>query len=187
MIDTRRNMVPVALLLSLFTTVVLLLTSPTRSLAAEESRDIAFHRVVSKDRGVTPNDSARYERRVVDDGAGKREFVIERKPAHVIPNAAIESVTIRKTKVIVPGGERSHDRDEDSSEIRSNSKGRSSRILPKFFDLTFKIRSPDGKLLSAFTEQNRKGEFESMIGKISVGIHGFEYAFEPAKSGNTSS
>ena len=102
MIDTRRDMDPVALLLSLFTTVVLLLTSPTRSLAAEESRDIAFHRIVSKDRGVTPSDSARYERRVVEDGAGKREFVIERKPAHVIPNAAIESVTIRNTIVTVP-------------------------------------------------------------------------------------
>jgi hypothetical protein len=184
MIDTRRDMDPVALLLSLFTTVVLLLTSPTRSLAAEESRDIAFHRIVSKDRGVTPSDSARYERRVVEEGAGKREFVIERKPAHVIPNAAIESVTIRKTKAFTASGEFLPDGADEGSEIKWNSKGMSWGILPKFYDLTFKLRSPEGKLFSEFTKKNGQGEFQSMIGKISIGIHGFEYAFEPDKSGN---
>ena len=160
-----------SLVLRLLTLFTLLLTFPKAPIAAENSNSVGFFRA-TEDKAAYAKTPTKYERLIVRDPTGKHEYFVERQPTHIIPKFAIESVTIRKTKIYTATGEALQEG------VAPN--------YPKglFLNLTFKIRSPEGQKFSVFTAKNNQDYFEMRIGKRSVGIHQFDLPFEPDEAGS---
>jgi hypothetical protein len=145
------------------------------TVAAEDVARIAFFRAI-QDKAEYAKNPANYEQVVVNDRTGRHEYYIARQPAYVIRKSAIESITVREAKKYTATG-------EPFPETKSDSQGKNARRLPKFYEITFKIRSPEGKRFSVFTEKNNQGFFETMIGKQSIGLQEFDWPFEPDETG----
>ena len=159
-----------------FTLLILLLIPFSKALiAAEYVATIAFFRAI-QDTAVYARNPAKYEHLVINDRTGKHEYYIEKEPAHVIPKSAIESVTVREAQKFTATG-------EPFPETKPNSQSKRVRRVPKFYELTFKIRAPDGKRFSLFTKKNSHSFFETIIGKESIGLQEFDWPFEPDESG----
>jgi hypothetical protein len=156
------------LFLSGLAMLVLLLAFPRLIMAAELLTDIAFFRAI-QDKSLYAKNPARYEHLVLNDRTGSHEHYIEKQPAHIIPKTAIESVTVREAKPLTATG-------EPLPETKA-------RRLPKYYELTFKIKSPDGKRFSVFTDKNKQAVFETKIGTQTIGLQQFDLPFEPDESG----
>lgn len=101
---------------------------------------------------------------------------MEKHPTHVISKNAIESVTVSEMRKFTATGEPF----PESSQTRYS---KAARPVPRFYNLTFKIRPQEGKRFSAFTKTNNQGFFETMIGKQSIGLQEFDEPFEPDELG----
>jgi hypothetical protein len=146
-----------------------------RLIAAEGAATIAFYRA-TKDQAVYTKSPAKYEHVVVNDRTGRLEYYKERQPAHAIPKSAIESVIVKEMQVYTATG-------EPIPEAKSNPQSKSTRRVFRGYELIFKIKSPEGKNFSVFTEKNKQGFFETIIGKQSIGLQEFDLPFEPDESG----
>ena len=149
---------------------LLLLIFPTILLAAENVAKISFFRAI-QDKAVYAKNPTKYEHRVIDDRTGKQEYYIERQPAYVIPKNTIESVTAKQIEKYTATG-------EPFQETKPSSESKSAPRAPKSYEITFKIKPPEGKRFKVFTETNKQGFFETMIGEQSIGQQEFDEPFE---------
>ena len=153
-------------------------------IAAPDSDTITFFRAIL-DREIYARSPGRYDRVVINEPSGDHEYYIERQPAHLIPGAAIESIIVRKTKKYGNSREETRKALEETSRTKPNSGSKDPREFPLgfFFNVTFKIKAPEGQKFSTFTEKNRQAFFQPQIGNRSLSVSQFVLPFEPDESG----
>src|SRR5262249_44915428 len=143
-----------------YLTLLFLLALPSTMTAASDPDTLTFFRAI-QDKDV--RNAVKYDHVVIREAAGERGYYVEHQPAYIIPANAIESIVVRTTKWLKP----------DSG----------SKRLPKTFNVTFKIRPPEGQKFSAFTKKNSQEFFQSRIGNQSLSMTQFVLPFEPDDSG----
>ena len=131
---------------------------------------IAFFRVI-QDQETYIRNPGNYDRITLRDSTGKHDYYTERQPAYIIPKVAIESIIVRKTKVVF--GTRPRSKSKDSADIPS-----------RHHNVTFKISSPEGKNFSMFTEKNKEDYFQMQIGGRPYNVQKFDLPFEANESGS---
>ena len=144
-----------------------------------DSDSIAFFRAIN-DKSRYVKDQGRYRRITVKELSGDHQYYVERKPAHVIPASAVESVIVRKSKKY------GSSREETAEAVRETSGGKAPQTFPRgfFYNVSFKIKAPEGQKFSVFTDRNKLDLFEPRIGRRTLSLLQFDLPFEPDDNGS---
>lgn len=163
----------------------LLLAIPVSLIGTTDPNTLAFFRA-TEDKAAYSKNPVKYDHVILREPTGKRAYYIERKPTHIIPREAVESVIVRKTKIYGSSDEETLKALQETLESMSKTTRKRQLEYPRgfSFNITFKIKPPESKKFSVFTKTNMGGFFQSRIGKRSVALVQFALPIEPDKSGS---
>ena len=147
-------------------TLSFLLALPSTTRSASDPDTLTFFRAI-RDKDTYGRKAVKYDHIVIKEATGEVGYYVEQQPAHTISGVAIESIVVRKTPKYYNG----------QKELR-----RAFEKIPETFNVTFKIKPPEGEKFSSFTKKNSQEFFQSRIGNRSLSLIELVFPFEPDES-----
>jgi hypothetical protein len=146
--------------------------------AADEPNALTFYRAIDDKAAANLKNLSQYNHVVISLGGVEFKYYVERRPAHVMPRTALNSVKVVKSPKY--GNPKEVTGERQKSNPNSSSKANIPKPVPQdfFYSLVFTVKPTEAKRFTAFVNKNKDGSFQVKIGEHSLGVTQFYWPVE---------